>query len=285
MRLPLRLTLALLAGAAGLAPRAEAQTPLRSRDRGTGVPTSMFATYVERGQLLVYPFFAYSVDHNLEYQPGKLGFGVLEDFRGRFRSTEEQVFIAYGLTARLAIEFETGFSRARLDKSPSDTSGMPSRIEESGFADVETQLRFRVLTETEGRPEVFGYLETTLPSQRRKVLIGDREWDLKPGIGVVRGYGWGTMTARVTVEYNRDDRHTDLGEFSIEYLRRLSPAWRVNLAIEGGESGAPDEWTLVSGVQWRLGKVLRFRFDNAVGLSSKATDWAPQVGLMFSLPR
>lgn len=282
-----RLALLIAAGAATVPNVAAAQgsAPSRhSRDRGLGVPASIFATYIRRGQLLVFPFLAYSRDHNQEYQPAKLGFGLGQDFRGRFRSFERQLFVGYGVTDRLALEVEAGYTHATLDKASGDTSAMPARIEESGLADIEGQLRFRLITEGDRRPEVFSYLEVTAPAQRRKVLIGDRVWDFRPGIGIVRGFAWGTLTTRVTVEYNRDDRLWDLGEFSIEYLRRLSPAWRMNLALEGGENGAPDEWGLVAGVQWRITDAVYVKLDNAVGLSSKATDWAPQVGVMWSLP-
>jgi hypothetical protein len=274
-----KLSLFALALAGGLPALAAGQG-----DRGTGVPASIFATYIERGQLLVYPFFAYSRDDNREYQPAKLGYGLNQDFRGRFRSTERQLFIGYGLTDRLALEFEAGHIRATLDKAPNDTSAMPARITETAVADVEAQLRWRVVTEREGRPEVFSYVELTAPSQKRRVLIGDRIWDVRPGIGLIRAFSWGTLTSRVTVERNHDDHHWDLGEFSVEYLKRLSPSWRVNLALEGGETGSLDEWDLVSGVQWRIRDGLFLKLDNAVGLSPKATDWVPQVGLIFAFP-
>jgi len=64
------------------------------------------------------------------------------------------------------------------------------------------------------------------------------------------------MTFKTTVEYNHGDHHWDLGETSLEYLRRLSPDWRILLAIEGGETGAPDEWVLVTAGQWRIAKPL-----------------------------
>ena len=35
--------------------------PSYLRDRGPGIPTSMFGVYVTKGQLLVYPFFEYSL--------------------------------------------------------------------------------------------------------------------------------------------------------------------------------------------------------------------------------
>jgi hypothetical protein len=46
-----------------------------------------------------------------------------------------------------------------------------------------------------------------------------------------------------------------------------------------------DEWDLNTGVRLRLTESVDFKLDNAIGISSKATDWAPQVGLMFRLPR
>lgn len=256
-----------------------------AQDRGLGVPTSRFGMYVARGELLVNPFFAYTTDHNLEYQPAQLGYGLVQDYRGRFRSSEGLLFVAYGLTDWLAVEIEASRITATLDKSASDTSATPSRIEESGLGDIEGQLRMRLLRESGRRPEMFGFLEVTIPSQKRKVLIGNPDWDVRPGIGVVRAFPWGTMTTRVTVEYNRDDRLWDLGEFSIEYLKRLASSWRLNLAFEGGETGAMDEWTLVAGVQWRLRDSFFLKLDNAVGLMSKSTDWAPELGVVWSLGR
>ena len=44
------------------------------RDRGPGVATSMFGTYVRKGELLVYPFFEGYVDSDQEYTPAELGF-------------------------------------------------------------------------------------------------------------------------------------------------------------------------------------------------------------------
>ena len=259
-------------------------TAAAAQDRA-GVPTSRFGMYVSRGELLVNPFFAYSSDHNREYQPSKLGYGLLQDYRGRFRSTEDLLFVAYGVTDWLAVEFEASRIRATLDKAPDDTSATPNRIEESGLGDVEAQVRMRLLREDHGRPELFGFLEVTPPSQRNKVLIGNAEWDARPGFGVIRAFPWGTMTTRITVEYNHDDRLWDLGEFSVEYLKRLSPAVHLNLAFEGGETGAMDEWDLVAGVRWRIRDRFFLKLDNAIGLASKSTDWAPEVGVVWSLGR
>jgi hypothetical protein len=264
--------------------RGQEREPSYLRDRGPGIPTSMFGTYVSKGQLLVYPFYEFSLDDNREYQPSKLGLGLNQDFRGRYRDSRGQVFIAYGLNDWLAIEFEAAAIKASLEKSPSDPSAMPSEIRESGFGDVEVQFRCRLMREGERRPEVFGYLEITAASQKTKVLIGDPEWDVKPGIGVVKGFSWGTMTVRATLEYNREAHGLDVGEFSVDYLRRLSRSWTLYLGIEGGETGAPDEWDWVTGVQWRIADFASVKIVNALGITSKATDWAPQIGCVFSFP-
>jgi hypothetical protein len=254
------------------------------RDRGTGISTSLFGTYVRRGELLFYPFFEYSRDDNREYQPAQLGYGLDEDFRGKYRDSRGQIFIAYGVTDRVALEFEAASIRASLERSPSDAAGTPAKINESGLGDVEGQLRVRLMNESDHHPEVFSYLEITAPSLKGDVLIGDPEWDFKPGVGVARGYAWGTMTLRATLEYNREASHPDVGEVAVEYLRRLSPAWRVYLGVEGGETGAPDEWDFNSGVCWRVARFASIKLDNALGISSKATDWAPQMGIMLAFP-
>lgn len=288
------LAFAIALGSAGSPRPALAQDeplPRALRDRGAGIPTSMFGTFVNRHQLLIFPFYEHVSDRNREYNPAILGFGLNQDFRGKYRSSSEAIFITYGVNDRLAVEFEMNHLRARLDKSAGDPSATPARIEESGLGDVGGQVRMRLTQESRGRPEVFGFVEITAPSQRKKLLIGSPDWDLRPGLGVIRGFGWGTMTFRTTLEYNREisaiqqAAHLDLGETSIEYLRRLSPAWRLNLGIEGGEGGAPDEWELRSGLYWRITDAALLRLDNSVGLSSKAPDWTPQIGLMFSLPR
>lgn len=265
--------------------QAQANSPDRSRDRGAGIPASIFATYIERGQLLLFPFVAYTTDHDREYNPSKLGFGLAEDFRGHFKSTEIQLFAAYGLTDRIALEFEASRIHATFDKSSRDSSTLPAHVVESGLTDFEGHVRLLLLRETGGRPEVFGFVEVTAPSQRQTILIGDERWDFRPGLGVVRGFSWGTVTFRTNVEYNHDDKSLDLGETSLEYLRRLSPSWRLNLAIEGGETGAPDEWELVTGIRWRVGKSLFVKADNVVGLFSKANDWSPQIGITLALPQ
>jgi len=275
----------------GAARAANEPIPAAARDRGAGIPTSMFGTFVNQHQLLVFPFFEHVSDHNHEYNPALLGFGPNVDYRGKYHSSSGQLFIAYGVTDRLAVEFEMSRIRASLEKDVADNTATPPRIEESGLGDVGGQVRMRLADETAGRPEVFGFVEITAPSQKHKLLIGNPDWDFRPGIGMIRGFSWGTMTFRTTFEYNREvsalsePAHLDIGETSVEYLRRLSPGLRLNVGLEGGEGGAPDEWELRSGLQARITNGVLLRLDNSVGLFSKAPDWTPAVGLMFSLPR
>lgn len=259
--------------------------PSFQRDRGSGVPASMFGTYIRHHELVVYPFFEYTHDQNREYQPVEFGLGPDVDFRGRFRGTSTQLFLGYGATDWLALELEGAYVTARLDKSPSDSFATPARTRQSGVTDLEAQLRARLVRETRGRPEIFGFVELVARSKRGQALIEEAVFDAKPGIGIVRGFGFGTMTIRIAGEWNHAERKPDLGEFAVEYLRRVSPEGHLYLALEGGEGGALDEWDVITGVRWRLTPSLDFKFDNALGISSKATDWAPQFGLMLHLAR
>lgn len=265
---------------AGLCQTAWAQQPFdRSRDRGTGIPVSMFGTYIEPGQWIVYPFVEYYHDQNAEYSPLELGYGLDEDFRGKYRAVEGLIFLAYGLSNRLAVEFEAAVITARLDKSPDDPTSVPARIEESGLGDVEGELRYRWLQESARGPEIFSYFETVFPLQRSRTLIGTQDWEFKLGTGITRGFGWGTMTFRVAAEYDGAEQVVEAGEYAIEYLKRVSPALRAFLAVEGSE----DEVEMIPEVQWFPRRDVAVKLNSAFGLTSKATDWAPEFGVMFYL--
>jgi hypothetical protein len=246
-------------------------------DRGPGLPTSMFGTYIERGQFLFYPFLEYYHDDNAEYSPQELGYGLDQDFRGRYRAIEGLIFLGYGISDRLAIELEAAWISARLDTSPQDPTAVPDRIEESGLGDVEGQIRFRWRSETASAPEIFSYFETVLPLQRDRRLIGTADWEFKFGTGIVRGFSWGTTTLRAAVEYNTADRKMELGEFALEYLKRISPQLRAYLGVEGTQ----DEIELIPELQVFLRPTIVLKLNSAVGVTSKANDWAPEIGLLF----
>jgi hypothetical protein len=161
-------------------------------------------------------------------------------------------------------------------------TALPERIEESGLGDIEGQVRWRWRRETAKAPEFFSYGEVVVPHHSEKVLIGTPGWEFTLGTGLTRGFGWGTVTARAAVEYDgASSSRFDTGEYAIEYLRRISPAWRIFAAIEGTQ----DELSFIAEVQWHATRNLFVRMNNGFGLTSKATDWAPEVGIVFSFGR
>jgi len=240
----------------------------------------MFGSYVREAEFLVYPFFEYYVDNNLEYKPSELGYGPDVDYRGKYRASEGLIFFGYGITPGLAFEFEAAVISATLETSPQDTSAAPQEIKESGLGDVEAQVRWRFSEETEDGPEIFGYFETVFPLQKDKQLIGTSDWEFKLGAGFIKGFEWGTMTFRAAAEYARAEAKIESGEYALEYLKRLSPEWRIVAALEGNQL---DEVTLITEVQWRFLPMATLKVNNGWGLTTNATDLAPEVGVMFSL--
>lgn len=278
--LPVTLLITLLAAA----PAARAYTPPEEwpahlRDRGPGMPTSMFGTYVEKGQLLVYPFVEFYADKNFEYKPSDLGYGPEVDHRGDYTASEQLLFVSYGFTRDLAVEMEGAHISAELVKAPDDQATVPSEFEETGLGDVEGQVRWRFLHEAGSRPEAFAFFETVLPLQRTKHIIGTQDWEWSLGAGATRGYRWGTMTFRAAAEYAHDEGKFDLGEYALEYQRRLSETWKVCADVEGGPI---DEAAFIAEVQYRLAPTAVLKVNNGFGLTSKATDIAPEMGVMFS---
>jgi hypothetical protein len=256
---------------------ASAQPPIL-RDRGTGVPTSLAGTYISKSELIVYPFFEYYRDGNFEYKPSELGFQGEEDFRGRYRAREGLIFLGYGITEDLALEFEAAMISASLEKAAGDPSDMPASLEESGLGDVEAQLRWRWAKETATRPEFFSYGEVVFPHHESAPLIGTPGWEFKFGTGLTRGFPWGTLTARAALEVATESSSKfDLGEYAVEYVRQVSPSWRVYVGLEGTQ----DELSFVGELQWHATRHVELKINNGVGLTSKATGWAPEVGVLF----
>jgi hypothetical protein len=238
----------------------------------------MFGTYVEKGQLLVYPFVEWYADADLEYTPAEMGFILTDEHRGRYRALEGLLFIGYGLTENVAIEVEAAMIRAELRKSSADRSLMPSTYREAGLGDVEAQLRWRFTRETAGRPEAFFYAETVFPFQRDRRLIGTQGWEYKAGIGLTRGFTWGTGTFRLSGEYSTEEQKFDAGEYAFEYLKRLSPRWRVYAALEGVQL---DEVSVIGEIQWHFHRRAFLKAGTGVGLTTNATDLAPELGVMM----
>jgi hypothetical protein len=153
-------------------------------------------------------------------------------------------------------------------------------VTESGLGDVEGQVRWRWRREDDSGPEFFSFGEVVVPHAKDKPLIGTPGWEWKVGTGVVRGFTWGTLTARAALQYEGGpDASAGPGEYAVEYLKRLTPLFRLFLAVEGSE----DEVELISELQWHVGRRLIVKLGSGFGLTSKATDWAPEVGTLFVL--
>ena len=249
------------------------------RDRGPGVPASQFGTYVRRHELLVYGFYEFTYNADEEYKPEELGFGLDEDFRAKRTDHEALIFLAYGLAENLEIEVESAlYTTATQDKASGDPSAMPAQLEESGLGDTEGQLRWRVARENERAPEVFTYFEAVLPLQKDRVLIGTQDWEFAAGLGFIKGTRWGTFTARAAESYTPADGTIEFGEYALEYLKRMSPRWRGFLAVEGEQ----DEVALIAEAQLHLRPDLWIKANNGFGITSKAPDYAPEIGVMAS---
>jgi len=255
-----------------------AELPKHRRDRGTGLPLSSFGTYIQQGQLIVYPFFEYYYDHDSEYSPNELGQTLDKDFKGKYTASEVLIFLAYGFTDRFAIELEAAYIDATLEKSPDDPTPLANKTQESGIGDVEGQLRWRWNKESETRPEFFTYFETVGPTADKGSLIGTSDWQFKLGSGLVRGYSWGTVTARGAMEYDLSEEKIALGEVALEYLRRLNDRWRAYVGFEGTQ----DEVELLTEAQWHVSRHAFVKLNSGFGITPKATDWAPEVGVLFS---
>ena len=256
---------------------AQDDLPYFLKDRGEGVPSSMFGTYIEKGEFVFYPYYEYYYDQDAEYKPEELGYDLDEDYRGRYRAHEGLVFLGYGITDRLAIEIEAAVITAKLFKSDDDTSDMPDELEESGLGDVESQLRWRWTKETESRPEIFSYYETVFPFQKDKKLIGTTDWEIKFGSGLTKGFTWGTMTLRAAAEYDGAEDAVEMGEYALEYLKRVSDLFRFYVGVEGSQ----DEVEFITDLQFHVHRNAFIRVNNAFGVTSKATDYAPEVGVVF----
>src|SRR5262245_13870005 len=49
-------------------------------DRGEGVTSTLFATYIPKGEWLVYTYYEHDRNKDQEYKPKELGFGLDQDF-------------------------------------------------------------------------------------------------------------------------------------------------------------------------------------------------------------
>jgi hypothetical protein len=275
------LPLAFLATAAAGAPQPEDTSGLEPylKDRGRGIATSMFGTYIRKGEWIVYPFYEYTKTTGFEYAPEELGFTGSDEHFGTLTEHEWLLWVAYGLTDRLEVEVEGALhASATFEKAPDDLSAVPPRIEESGLGDVETQVRWRWSNETERRPELFSFFEVVFPFQRDNVILGTQDWEYELGFAAIKGHSWGTLTGRFALAYNSVDGSLESGEYAVEYLKKVSQRWQFLAAIEGDQT---DEIEAIFQGQARLGKHVALKFNSGFGITKKAPDVAPEIGVMF----
>ena len=282
---------ALLGGAAAAQSPGEATLPAHLTDRGTGLPTSKFGTYVRPGEWLVGPSFEYVKNRDFEYDPAGFGFPAPEEgFHGRYQASEARAFLAYGLSDRLAIELEAGAIRASLRKAADDPSGLPEENRESGLGQIRARLTGRLLAERGHRPELFGYVEALVPHEEKKPLVGTPDWVWNGGLGAIRGFRWGTVTVRAGIQYDRSSATPlDFHEYAVEYLKRLSPKWSLflgYLVLEGDEAYVTSElqWSPSPSVVIKLGN-RKGVVSSALSATSNSADWAPAVAVYFRFPR
>ena len=249
------------------------------RDRGEGIATSMFGTYINKGDIVLYPFYEYYYDKDFEYEPFEFGYGSTTEYRGKYTANEGLLYLGLGLSDWVMLELEAAMISGKLEKDSNDISAMPNAIKESGLGDVEGQLRWRYNKESEKRPEYFSYFEFVFPFTKNKPLTGTSDWEFKLGSGLTKGFKFGTLTFRVAAEYDLGEKKFDLGEMAFEYLRRFNNWFRFYVGVEGTQ----DEWEFINDLQFHLKPWMFIRVNNSFGLTSKATDYAPELGVVFYL--
>jgi hypothetical protein len=270
-----------LAAGGGFCQAAErGELPAYLADRGDGITTSLFGTYIREREFLVYSFYEYTRTTNFEYEPRELGFTGDQEFRdGKLVEHEALIFLAYAFNDSLAIEFESAlYSSVEFTKSPDDTTSVPSQIRESGLGDTEVNIRWRYLKETASRPELTFFFKTVFPLQKNKKLLGTQDWEFEPGIVLTKGYPFGTLAVRASVAYDAGENKLEFSEWALDYVKRLSPNWRVVLSIEGEQA---DEVSIIGEVQYTLSKNAVLKINSGFGLTKKAPDFAPEIGVLF----
>jgi hypothetical protein len=255
------------------------ELPAYLQDRGTGVPSSMFGTYINKGDILFYPYYEFYYSKKHEYNPKEMDYNLDREMEGKYTGHEYLLFMAYGITDWLAIEAEVAYNSIEQEKSKDDTSNMPGTLKESGLGDAEMQLRWRWFKETASRPELYSQFETIFPTQGDHKMIGTPDWELIFGVGLIKGFGIGTFTLRAAAEYDKDADEYALSEFAIEYLKRLSDTFRLFLAVGGNHD--LEEVEFITELQVFLADNIYLKLNNAFGITKKAQEYAPEVGVMF----
>jgi len=67
----------------------------------------------------------------------------------------------------------------------------------------------------------------------------------------------------------------------LDILKKISSRWR----IYGGFEGSQDEFELITEAQLHLNRNMLSKLNNAFDATAKATDWAPEIGIIFIINR
>src|SRR6266702_2737748 len=84
--------------------------------------------------------------------------------------------------------------------------------------------------------------------------------------------------ARVGAFYSTGDGKLELREYGIEDVKRLSDKWRLVAAVEGDQ----DEVQAIVEIQYQVRPNITIKLNTGLGLTSKAPDFAPEIGVLFS---
>ena len=280
------LCILLLVTSSGFAQTGSSDTsglPVYLRDRGTGMWTSLFGTYIRKHELLIYPFFEYSYQHDAEYTPSDLGFNGDQTYRSKYKQGEYLIYLNYAVTDWLSIEFESGvYTATSIVKAPADTSNVPPIYKETGFGDTQFELNLRLLKESSHIPEITFYQEFDLPLQKNKHITGKQELESKSGIGLAKGFSFGTFTTRLALLWTPAAHTVEIGEYSLEYYKKISPVVRIYTGFEGTNLG---ELEYFDEVQIHFGKRKDsfLRLNNGIGLTNQTLDVLPEIGILISL--
>jgi outer membrane putative beta-barrel porin/alpha-amylase len=250
-------------------------------DRGDGIPTSLLGTYIRAKEFIFYPFYEYTRSNNFEYAPKELGVttpGAEQEFSGKLVEREALLFFAYAFNDSLAIEFESAvWASVDFTKASNDNAGTPATIHESGLGDTEMNIRWRTWKETATRPELTLFFKTVFPLQKNK-LLGEQYWEFEPGFALTKGYSFGTLTFKLAAAYDTGERKAEFSEWSVDYLKRINSQWRVALSLEAAQT---DEMSIIGELQYTLSKNAVLKLNSGFGLSKKAPDIAPEIGVLF----
>ena len=266
-----------LAGAADPAPAQE--LPAYLADRGPGISTSQFATYV-----------ASRASSSSTPSTSTRGPPPSSTTRASSARSAARTSSASSSSTRPCSLSPTASRTA----SPSSSKGRstprpPSRRRPATRATSPPASRNRGWATSRARsagagerrrlpgPSFYSFLEIVFPLQENKLLIGTQDWEGALGLGFLRGYCWGTIGGRLAVAWDGEDSRLQLGEYAVEYIKRTSPRWRFLASLEG-ES---EEVSLIGEAQWSFSLRAFLKLNCGFGLTELSPDVAPEVGILF----